>query len=166
MKLNGMSQRTVWRRAHSLGRRMRRYKMQVESMLKAKVIQPSQAHAHSQVHLVAKPGTDKWRFCIDFRALNECLPSFGHPIPNIPQMLARLGSRKAKYYGKIDLTQGYFQAPISASSRKFTAFTCFMGVFEWLRVPMGIKSAGSYFQAGMAFILVGLIYLVMRTVHG
>ena len=57
----------------------------------------------------------------------------------------------------MDLTSGYFQAPIAASSRKYTAFITDDGVYQWKRVPMGIKCAGSYFQQQMQLILRGLL---------
>ena len=61
----------------------------------------------------------------------------------------------------MDLTKGYHQAPLSIESRKFTAFTTYMGVYEWLRVPMGIKGAPSYFQQVIAtVVLIGLLYVI------
>ena len=48
-------------------------------------------------------------------------------------------------------------------SIKFTAFITFMGIFEWLRVPMGLKGAASYFQQMMAtIVLVGLLYVYLE----
>jgi hypothetical protein len=59
------------------------------------------------------------------------------------------------------MTSGYHQAPIAAESRIFTAFITFMGVFQWIRVPMEPKSAGSYFQRVMqTVVLIGLIYFI------
>jgi len=85
----------------------------------------------------------------------------GWPIPNIQAMLQRIGSEKAKYYAVMDLTSGYHQAPLSASARIFTAFITFCGVYEWLRVPMGLKGAPSYFQKMMAsVVLMGLLYYI------
>jgi hypothetical protein len=85
----------------------------------------------------------------------------GWPIPNIEAMLRRIGSQRAKYYGIMDLTSGYHQAPLSASARIFTAFITFCGVYEWLRVPMGLKGAPSYFQKIMAsVVLAGLLYFI------
>jgi hypothetical protein len=64
-------------------------------------------------------------------------------------------------YGSMDMTARYHQTPIAAESRIFTAFITFMGVFQWTRVPMGLKAAGSYFQLVMAtVVLAGLIYLI------
>ncbi len=70
------------------------------------IIQTSQAESWSQVHLTPKPnGT--WRFCIDFRSLNDATRRLGWPIPNIKEMIQRIGQKRAKYFAVIDLTQGY-----------------------------------------------------------
>ena len=54
------------------------------------VIKESQAKYVSQVLLTPKKnGT--YRFCVDYRALNEASTSNGWPIPKIKEMLARLG---------------------------------------------------------------------------
>ena len=73
----------------------------------------------------------------------------GWAIPNISAMLRRLGQAKSKYYAKMDLTSGYFQAPLSENSRRYTAFVTCCGLYEWTRVPMGLKGAPSYFQQMM-----------------
>ena len=135
-------------------------KNQIESMLTAGVIRPSQAIAHSQVLLTPKPN-GKWRFCIDFRSLNLATQSLGWPIPNITSMLRRLGQANSKTFGKMDLTSGYFQAPLSENSRRYTAFIAWCGLYEWTRVPMGLKGAPSYFQQMMAtIVLVGHIHII------
>ena len=121
---------------------------QIDAMLRLGVIEPSVAEFYSQVHLTPKPG-GKWRFTIDFRNLNLTSKSEGWPLPNIQQMLDRLGSKRAKYWAVFDLTAGYHQAPFT-DSRPFTAFITHRGLFQWKRVAMGLKAAGSYFQQRMA----------------
>ena len=122
-------------------------------LLTTKVVSRSPtAQGWSQVHLARKPN-GKWRYCIDFRVLNLLLTLIGWPLPRIKEMITRIGSKKPKYFGKIDLTSGYHQMPLAASSRKYTAFRTFHGLFEWNRVPMGIKQAAAYFQMQMAQIL-------------
>ena len=135
---------------------------QVNNYLKLGVIKPVNAEEYSQVHLVPKPTPNEWRFCLDFVRLNDCTDGVeGWPIPNIKHMLDRIGERKSRFFGVMDMTSGYHQAPISASSQILTAFICFMGIFCWLRVPMGLKNAVSYFQRVMAtVVLIGLIYLI------
>jgi hypothetical protein len=58
---------------------------QVDELLKTKVIEHSTASYYSQVILASKPN-DEWRFCIDYRKLNDCTQSASWPIPNIVQM--------------------------------------------------------------------------------
>jgi hypothetical protein len=137
-------------------------KKQVNKYLELGVIQPSKASEYSQVHLVPKHEPNDWRFCLDYVRLNEATIGVeGWPIPNIPQMIQRIGSKRPKFFGVMDMTSGYHQAPMAPMSRVLTAFICFMGVFEWLRVPMGAKNAGPYFQRVMAtVVLVGLLYVI------
>jgi transposase InsO family protein len=135
---------------------------QVKKYLDLKVIEPSSASEYSQVHLVPKDEPNDFRFCLDFVRLNEATIGVeGWPIPNIPQMIQRIGSRKPRVFGVMDMTSGYHQAPLSASAQALCAFICFMGVFNWLRVPMGLKNAGPYFQRVMAtVVLAGILYVI------
>jgi len=122
------------------------------------LIKLSNAGAFSQVLLTPKPN-GKWRFCIDYRALNELSESLGWPIPNIKQMLNNIGSQKPKYFAVLDLTSGYYQAPLAAASQPLTAFITHMGLYEWTRVPMGAKGAPPYFQYHMVkTVFAGLVH--------
>ena len=136
---------------------------QVEMMLAAGVIAGSQAQHYSHPHLppkkVAEGEPKKWRFALDYRMLNAASEGLGWPLPNIQQALQRIGQQRPCVFGKLDLTHGYHQMPMAKASQQFTAFITFMGVFEFLRVPMGLKGAGSYFQKVLAtVVLAGLIY--------
>jgi len=76
-------------------------------------------------------------------------------------MFTRLGGHKSKYFGILDFSSGHYQAPLAEESRVLTAFITFRGLYEWLRVPMGLKSAGSYFQQLLAtVVLAGLLYFI------
>ena len=127
----------------------------VEEGLRYEIIRPSTACHYSQVHLVPKPpaadGTKKMRTTIDFRFLNECSKPKAWPLPNIAQMIQRIGKAKPKYFAKLDMTSGYWQAPLAEASKPFTAFITFMGTFEWNRVAMGTQAAGGYFHHNIAF---------------
>ena len=133
----------------------------IKQMLELKIIRPSSEGTYSQVHLPPKPGPDKYRFCIDFINLNKACKSHGWPIPNITLALQRIGNAKPTIFGKIDLTKGYYQCPLSERCKRFTAFISFMGCFEWNRVAMGLKGAGGYFQQTIALVvLAGLLYII------
>ena len=83
----------------------------------------------------------------------------GWPIPNIEQTLNRIGEKRPKYFAVIDLTKGFSQAPLDENSSKYTAFATWHGLFEWVRVPMGLKGAPSWFQQQIATkVLGGLLH--------
>ena len=133
---------------------------QVEVMEANHVVKPEPlAQRYSQVMLTPKPN-GKWRFAIDYEPLNRAtVMAESWPLPNIRDVLQRIGTKKAMYYGVMDLTNGFHQAPLSLAARILTAFITFFGVFTWLRVPMGLKGAPSYFQRVMAtVVLTGLMY--------
>ena len=95
--------------------------------------------------LVPKPN-DKWRLCVDYKKLNKISRVERWPIPNIKEMLYRIGDKRPKYFAVLDLTSGYHQIPISLHSRERTAFITPFGLYEWLRLPMGLAGAPSSFN--------------------
>jgi hypothetical protein len=109
------------------------------------------------VHLVRKP-TGKWRFCIDFRTINDLCGNIGWPIPNIAQTLEWIGLKKPKVFAKFDMTSGYFKMAFDPSIRDATSFIYPGGVYRWKRIPMGWRSAGAHFQQQLAGVLNGLLY--------
>ena len=123
--------------------------IQIDKMLQSGVIRPSKASAYSQVMLTPK-SNGTWRFCIDYRRLNSITDPNRFPLPRIPQMLNRIGEKKPKFFGVLDLTKGYYQAPLSEASKILTAFITPNGLYEWNRVAMGLTSAPGYFQRAMA----------------
>ena len=114
---------------------------QVDALLKLGVIKESKATEWSQVHLVPKPTPEgapqKWRFTLDFVRLNAATGGLeGWPIPNIQQIINRIGTLKPKVFGIIDFTAGYHQTPLHPDSQEYTAFITQYGLYEWNRVAM------------------------------
>ena len=90
--------------------------------------------------MVPKPnGT--FRMCVDYRALNDCTADASWPIPNIAEMLRRIGSQKPKIFGIKDLIQGYHQALLTLATRAYTAFITFSGVYQFIRLLFESKRA-------------------------
>ncbi len=127
------------------------------------MIEKSTASEYSQVHLVSKPD-QTWRLCIDFKNLNDATESMETwPLQNIPILVDRLTQHRPRLYGKVDMTSGFFQTAIDERSPPFTAFITSTGLFQWCRLPMGLKSAASYFQRMMASrVLAGLRYIFVE----
>jgi hypothetical protein len=135
-------------------------KRQIDKLLLLGVIKPSQSPYYSHPHLTAKPD-GSWRFCIDYRQLNNVCKSLGWPLPNIELLLRRVGKHNPRFFGKFDLTSGYHQTAVDEQSRAFTAFITSFGTYEWTRCPFGLKGAPSYFQRAMhTEVLTDLLYKI------
>ena len=60
------------------------------------------------------------------------------------------------YMSSIDLTSGFFQMALSKDSARYTAFSTCFGTYEFLRLPMGLKTSPNAFQLMMDRVLHGL----------
>ena len=121
----------------------------------------SDAAYYSQVHLVAKPDKS-WRFCIDYRNLNAATKNITNwPLPNIRDMLNRIGRNNGTIFGVMDLKSGYHQIAVDKRIQNLLAFITAFGIYTWSRLPFGPKGAPSFFQFLMCtFVLKGLLYLI------
>lgn len=122
------------------------------------IVEHSDASHYSHAFLVPKPN-GKWRLVLDFKNLNKATKNhYTWPLPNIKEILDRIGASRPQFFGVFDLTSGYYQAPISEESRKYTAFKTSNGIYQWKRLPMGLTGAGSFFQRSLSTrVLKGLI---------
>ena len=119
-------------------------------MLAHNVIRPSTAVilSDSQILLIPKPNRQYRFFCIDFRDLNLVNKVPIRPIPFIQATIEIMCSKKPKYFLAMDITiKIYYQALLAKSSRYLTTFIILMGLYEWKRVPMGLKSVPELFQS-------------------
>jgi len=100
-------------------------------------------------------------FCQDFRNLNDESEFQSWPLPNTSHMFDRIGAKKPKFFGVLDLTQGFHQIALTPESRKLTAFITHSGLHEYTRLPFGLKGAPPYFQQCIArIVLRDLLYKI------
>ncbi|KAJ0039408.1 hypothetical protein NL108_016223 [Boleophthalmus pectinirostris] len=125
---------------------------EIESMLELGVIEPSTSEWCSPVVIVFKKD-GSLRICIDFRKLNSISEFDAYPMPRIDDLLDRIGS--AAYITTLDLCKGYWQVPLEASSRPYTAFRTPAGLYQFTVMPFGLHGAPATFQRLMDRVLQG-----------
>jgi hypothetical protein len=127
----------------------------IDKLLEADIIAPSASPWSSPVVLVSKK-TGGSRLAIDYRALNEVTISDAYPLPRIDDALEFLSG--AKYLTTLDCYSGFHQVPLDPDSRPLTAFITSRGLYEFKRLPFGVKQGPSCFARLMNFVLSGLLF--------
>ena len=112
-------------------------------MCAAGICRRSNSPWSSGLHMVAKKdGTS--RPCGDYRRLNERTVGDAYPIPHLHDLTSDLAG--CQFFSKIDLVKGYHQIPVHAADVPKTAIATPFGLFEFLRMPFGLKNAAQTFQ--------------------
>ena len=84
---------------------------QVDEMLEAEIIEPSDSHWSFPVVLVAKPGGCQ-RFCVDYLALNSVTKRDLYALPRCDDILENLSG--AQWFSHLDLLRAYWQIDVAA----------------------------------------------------
>ena len=128
---------------------------QVSDMLQQNIIQPSSSVYKSPIVLVRKKD-NTWRFAVDYRQLNKITVPISHPIPRLEDVFDALGESNASVFSILDLNSAYFQIELDPETRHKSAFVTHDGVYEFLRMPYGLRNGVMSFQILMSQVLKGL----------
>lgn len=126
---------------------------EVKRMLDMQVIEPSESAYSSPIVLVKKKD-ETFRFCIDMRALNRITVFDAEPMPNIEDLFSKLSGHK--FFSRFDLSKGYWQVPLTSSSKHKTAFRTPNGLFQFKVMAFGLVSAPATFSRLMRKLLKGM----------
>ncbi len=114
------------------------------------IIEPSYSPWSANAFVVPKKdGT--LRPVIDYKPINKITVSDCYPIPRINDQLAILGP--CSWFTLFDIAKGYFQIAMKESDKPKTAFLSNHGIWQYKRMPMGLKNSASTFQRCMDKIL-------------
>jgi hypothetical protein len=131
-------------------------KIQVENMLDKGIIRTSNSAWSTPAVLVPKRSLDgkpKYRFCVDFRALNSVTKFDQYPLPKFETTSTLFGSR---YFTVLNCYIGFRQVNIKEHKEK-NGVSCPFGQFEFNRLPFGLSNNPSNFQRLIGVVLKNLI---------
>ncbi|MBW0475652.1 hypothetical protein O181_015367 [Austropuccinia psidii MF-1] len=107
---------------------------------------------HNEIVEITTPVLITWhdgksRLCGDLRALNNYTKVDRYPIPRITHALEKLA--KSKYITKMDFMKGFHQNGFKPNYMNLLKIICYMGIYEYTRMPFGIKNAPDHSQRMM-----------------
>jgi hypothetical protein len=127
---------------------------EIQTLLDQGIVRPSTSPYCSPIVLVRKEGK-KPRMCVDYTQVNACTVDLKYPMQNTKELLDRMAGKR--WFATLDLRSGFHQMPLDQTSIPLTAFASQDGLYEYTRVPFGLKNAPPYFQRVMNGVLSGLV---------
>ena len=116
---------------------------EIRKMKAQGVIEESTSPWASPIVLVPKRD-GSLRFAVDYRRVNSITQGDSYALPRMDDCLDALGG--AQYFTTLDCNAGYWQIRMNPEDKAKTAFTSHVGLWEFNRMPFGLKGAPATFQ--------------------
>ena len=94
--------------------------------------------------VVVHKANGKWRLCINFTDVNKACPKDPFPLPRIDQIVDSTAGCDLLSF--LDAYSGYHQIFMAEEDEDKTAFITPCGTYCFVRMPFGLKNAGSTFE--------------------
>ena len=125
-----------------------RVKTELERMEAAKIIEKVESSQWASPIVVAvKPGRVNVRVCGDYTAVNKMIQNQTYLSPSIETAFAKMANKRI--FCKLDLSDAYYQIPLSDTSKDVTTINTPFGRYRFNRLPYGIKISPAVFQREM-----------------
>ena len=117
---------------------------QVQQFLDDDIIEPSLSPWRAQV-VVVKGEHHKKQMCIDYsETINKYMYLDAYPLPNVQNIINEVS--QYKWFPTLDLRSAYHQVLLLPEEKKYTAFEADGRLYQFKRVPFGLKNAVPCFQ--------------------
>lgn len=123
---------------------------EIDKMMEEGIIQPSCSNYLNPIVVVQK-SDGRVRICLDARKLNEKLKADYERSETIDDILKYCGGHS--FYSTIDLTKSFHQVELHPDDRKYTAFIHEGRMYEYQRVPFGLKVSLASLSRGLKQVL-------------
>ena len=116
----------------------------VKGLPSAKIIRPSTAPWASPIVVITKKNGEDIRLCNDYRRVHQLIRLMVYPMPLNSEILQDMN--KAMCYCSLDMASGFWVVEMTERARSISAFIKPSGLFEWLRMPLGLNNAPQIYQ--------------------
>ena len=122
----------------------------IAELLEMGLIRPSDSPMASPIVCVAKRDGCV-RPAVDYRYLNKYTIGDAYPMSTIDEIVRSVG--RGRFSSTFDAKSGYWQIPVAPEDRWLTAVVTHDGLYEWVRMPVGLKNAGATFVRAVRSVL-------------
>ncbi|MEE4247031.1 MAG: reverse transcriptase domain-containing protein [Kangiellaceae bacterium] len=122
----------------------------VNELLEKDLIEPSESEWSCPI-VLARKKSGEWRFCCDYRKLNDKTKKDSFPLPLIQESLESLAGNA--WFCTLDMVGAYWSVPVRQSDKEKLAFRTHDGLFHWKVLPFGVANGPACFQRIMHRVL-------------
>jgi hypothetical protein len=119
-------------------------KAEVHLLLEANFIEPIAYPTWLANVVMVQKKSGKWCMCIDFTSLNKACPKDNFPLPRIDKIVDSAAG--CEVMSLLDCFSGYHQIYMKKEDKASTSLITPFSMYCFIRMPEGLKNAGSTFS--------------------